>query len=727
MNLISCIRKHLSYPLLSGQSVGRILRRTLILLLALMLVILAAFYATLRTLNRRNYLQEQYRQSLSLLQQTDRALQISLNHLETESLSFLSDSATTSVMVRQGQTDFDQLYQVSSSLSGLLRESTLIRSAWLELLDTGSVFCSDQQILPEQDCGAELQSLLHSGQAGLFQNGEDLYYALEYPAQNPLGILLLQLDTSALYRSTFNSTRSVYIYDSGMTPLFSGLCRYPEDAAIQETLYEDESSAFYRAGNGLGRYYTLYRSSTTGLNYLSIQESLSFIPVQRDTVLLLIPCGLLLLAGTLLFSLYSLHSVYRPIQRSLDALVGSAPAEMPDVPSGLSETLSAVAPDVFLHLFRRILYEGMSDPAELDRALEGLPCFFPPEKSYAVLRLETLCEDGKRSTELYRRLYTLHTRELAGHYWRGKCPMLADDSGRGYLLLFLSCGSLDASQLSGLITDFHEYLRRESRDLPYEPLMGCSGLYTGFLQLPAAFGAASQDLACRRYYSAAPAPAVPDPVAERFQQKTQHILQQALHREKNIAGALASELCSEPVPPDQQTAVLNAVQSTVVRQLLDCSLDPAGFEFLHPQGNPHTGSAPLFRERLRQLLAGAIESLYRHGQSSRNQYLADAKEYIAQHYDDSTLSLDAVSRHAGVSSPYLSSIFSELQGQRFLDYLNRFRVEKAVELLRSTDLSVSEIGFRTGFYSVNTFIRTFKKITGETPGAYRTRRSGEKL
>ena len=126
---------------------------------------------------------------------------------------------------------------------------------------------------------------------------------------------------------------------------------------------------------------------------------------------------------------------------------------------------------------------------------------------------------------------------------------------------------------------------------------------------------------------------------------------------------------------------------------------------------------------IRSLLAGAIDVLYEHGQSSRNQYLADAKEFIAQHYNDASLSLDSVSQHVGISSPYLSSIFSELQGQRFLDYLNRLRVEKATHLLQSTDASISDIGFQTGFYSANTFIRTFKKIMGETPGAYRTRRA----
>ena len=90
MSVLSRLQKRFSYPLLSGQSVGRILRRSLLLLLALMAVILSAFYLTLRTLNQESYLRERYRQSLSLLQQTDRSLQVSLNHLETQSTAFLS-------------------------------------------------------------------------------------------------------------------------------------------------------------------------------------------------------------------------------------------------------------------------------------------------------------------------------------------------------------------------------------------------------------------------------------------------------------------------------------------------------------------------------------------------------------------------------------------------------------------------------------------------------------
>lgn len=729
MDLMHRLKQHFSYPLLSSQSVGRILRRCLILLLVLMAVILGVFYTTLRTLSQSAYLQERYRQSLSLLQQTDRSLAVSIENLETQGTAFLSSPAVTSTMVRQGHADFDQRYSVVNGLAQLPQDLSLIKEAWLYLPQPGSVFCSDQQILLLPDCPADLQSLLQSGQSGLFRQGNALYYALSYPEKSPLGILLLHLDASALYRSTFNQAQSVYIYTRDMTPLFSAFCHYPDDPAVGAPVYESTSSGFYPDSGTSSRYYTMYHSSSTGLDYLTVEDKLNFLPALQDSVRLLLPCGILILLGTALFSVYSLRSVYRPIQNALDTLASAAPpaADAPEEPPRLQKMLSAVAPDVFLLLFRRILYEGMSDPDEIRQALAGLPPLFPADRPYLVLRLEIQCEPGAKADELYRRLYLLHTKELSGHYWQGKCPMLADENGQDFLLLFVSCQGLDAGQIPAAVADFEAYLRHETQPLPYEPLLGCSAPTEGLQNLPTALAAASQELSRRRYYQSAPPQAEEtEPVLDRFRQKTQNILQKALHREKNIADALASELCSESLPPDQLAPALREVHAAVVRQLVDCSISLSDCPFLNQayvQEPSLLAAGESDMAYIRSLLSGAIEVLYEHGQSSRNQYLADAKEYIAQHYDDTALSLDSVSQHVGISSPYLSSIFSELQNQRFLDYLNRFRVEKAIELLDTTAISVSEIGFRTGFYSANTFIRTFKKITGETPGAFRARRA----
>lgn len=54
-------------------------------------------------------------------------------------------------------------------------------------------------------------------------------------------------------------------------------------------------------------------------------------------------------------------------------------------------------------------------------------------------------------------------------------------------------------------------------------------------------------------------------------------------------------------------------------------------------------------------------------------------------------------------------------------YLLTRRIERAVALLRDTDLSITEIAFQTGWSSLGTFGRTFRDVTGASPGTIRAR------
>jgi AraC-type DNA-binding domain-containing proteins len=54
-----------------------------------------------------------------------------------------------------------------------------------------------------------------------------------------------------------------------------------------------------------------------------------------------------------------------------------------------------------------------------------------------------------------------------------------------------------------------------------------------------------------------------------------------------------------------------------------------------------------------------------------------------------------------------------------IDYLNRIRTEKAKELLNDEGVNIYEVSKNVGFNDVSTFIRTFKKYEGITPGKYK--------
>ena len=125
-------------------------------------------------------------------------------------------------------------------------------------------------------------------------------------------------------------------------------------------------------------------------------------------------------------------------------------------------------------------------------------------------------------------------------------------------------------------------------------------------------------------------------------------------------------------------------------------------------------------EQLQEYVLGRSRELLcmigAYARKSRYKYVSQAKEYIHANYTNSSLSLNDVAEHTGISASYLSELFNEIAGEKFSVYLAKYRVEKAQQLQSVTNLTVKEIGFQCGFNSSQNFIRVYKKYTGHTPG-----------
>lgn len=88
---------------------------------------------------------------------------------------------------------------------------------------------------------------------------------------------------------------------------------------------------------------------------------------------------------------------------------------------------------------------------------------------------------------------------------------------------------------------------------------------------------------------------------------------------------------------------------------------------------------------------------------------------------DSELSLEKLSRKAGMNRSRVSAAINAQSELSFSTLINQLRVERAKRLLSKTELTVIEVAFDAGFSSKSTFNRVFKDITGETPLAWRSR------
>lgn len=106
------------------------------------------------------------------------------------------------------------------------------------------------------------------------------------------------------------------------------------------------------------------------------------------------------------------------------------------------------------------------------------------------------------------------------------------------------------------------------------------------------------------------------------------------------------------------------------------------------------------------------------GGPSRDSVLNDILFYI-QHNMSDQLKLEKIAPLFGYNSAYLGKIFRQNVGESFNTYVDRVRIEQAMELLKQDQLKVYEISERVGYRSVDYFHKKFLKYVGMSPAAYR--------
>lgn len=101
-------------------------------------------------------------------------------------------------------------------------------------------------------------------------------------------------------------------------------------------------------------------------------------------------------------------------------------------------------------------------------------------------------------------------------------------------------------------------------------------------------------------------------------------------------------------------------------------------------------------------------------------HLRRARDHIDRHYDRD-LNLDQLASVAGVSKFHFARCFEAAYGETPIRYLTRRRIERAQDLLRVANLTVTEVCMTVGFASLGSFSARFSRLVGESPTAYRNR------
>lgn len=95
-------------------------------------------------------------------------------------------------------------------------------------------------------------------------------------------------------------------------------------------------------------------------------------------------------------------------------------------------------------------------------------------------------------------------------------------------------------------------------------------------------------------------------------------------------------------------------------------------------------------------------------------------DYIQLHLDEE-LSLSYLSKHFNKNASSLSNAFSKEIGIGITKYIQQTRIQEAIRLFNSTNMSVSEVAVSVGYQDFSYFSKIFSKVTGQTPKEYRKR------
>ena len=99
-------------------------------------------------------------------------------------------------------------------------------------------------------------------------------------------------------------------------------------------------------------------------------------------------------------------------------------------------------------------------------------------------------------------------------------------------------------------------------------------------------------------------------------------------------------------------------------------------------------------------------------------------DYVENHYSED-IYLNLFAEKLKLMGAYISSYFKEKTNVNLTDYINHYRIKKAVILSENPQNKNKDIAEMVGLPNINTFIRLFKKYTGYTPGEYRKKHFGD--
>lgn len=656
-------------------------------------------------------------------------------------------------------------YQVVSSMENVVEQSYMVNKAFLYLPITEEVYSSVGHYgsLSDSEDAAIIQNYLETRTAErsageecsirLINDSGSLYLVGDFCVPNFIGALFLQVDMNAfttfLKGTSDEGSEEFFLLDEERTVIVASEKRRDD---ITQWLQGKTRGDLINQKNDGEAEYLFYPSSKYGIIYGAHVNPLDMRVSPVNVFMALLPFLIFYAVFSQMYSRHISRKVYAPINRlmqitsqqhrDLDSVnADQSKTELELLESSFQsalgenlqqkELLAHISADVTEQLFRGILMMTNVDLDHIRRTMEGIGLAEYLSGKYQALACRIKPEDERplSSVEegLYRRsLLTILEERRHEEYLRVSFFVDAESLA----ILFCVPEDISVIQMKTKVQQAIDEVAEDIRGLPYTVLFGKGKVYNEITSLRFSYREAEDDVNYLDYQASddsAEANRSGDYDRRYFAERAEHLAESAekdkLEDVLKTADSLAEEVCG--LGEESRGRILEQILDILVERMIQSHVTAEEIQAMGLAKTMEKMEAQSdygwIVQKVQEMFAVTVKAIHTNSRKNRYRYVDTAMEYISEHYADGNLSLNEVSEAVGISAPYLSGIFAEVNKGGFSSYISSYRVEQAKRFLTETTESVSEIGYKCGFNSAQSFSRVFKKHTGVSPGQYRER------
>ena len=723
--------------------------KTMCVLTVILLLAGIGFQLGLRRVYRQRQ-EEAVRESYTyIISEKNQILESGLLSLRVRAGDLMNQDNARSLALLGNQKDETKLLDVMLSLNTFVADNSWTDYSCLYLIDDGLVLTSANHVLSYEEYQQPELFEVETDDENLVWYHDKLYMRLGFPEERPLVQMLIRMDMSDIYQDLYHdsfSDKTVYMYYEG-NPAFPTSMAYPSDSQLMIQQGEVLSDSIYRGeAVSFSGYVLASQENGSKIQWTALIPSQEISEMVITMVPTLIPMAVLIVILLAAGSIFLIYLVYRPIQETLTSFESSID-DMKD--SGASATelelmqnvhrymqgrqarmqnmLTELGTAVEERLLRSLIMGEEIDDLQVREILSEATMDFRMEGLFQVIVLTLYYGPDRVCSLREQELHYWTVEQAIREFWSATSVAsklyFFEGQNKERILLLSHPQDTSIRTLKRWMVNFEQILREQEEDLNIYLEFGSGYNYHNLMDTYEARVDSEKNLQERIYYRRGQADR--EAIWQRYSKKAEEMLQAELTETgqylRNIR-LLVQEAMSDA---EKAPIICSRICNVILERMIQLNI-PVEEGWLTYRRNLEEHQEPMTTEdaryeALEHFLEVTLKALESAVGDEKYRYIENAKRYIEAHYNDSMLSLNTVSDYCGISSSYLSRLFTTYMPPGFVEYLNQYRIRQAEILLTSTSYTIVEIGFKTGFNSPQNFGRVFKKYHGETPGQFRTR------